>query len=167
MTRNERSSPPPLRGRSDRGAVWERGQQLTAHRAITPKKRRFAKALRHDMTDAERCLWSALRAHRLDGLGFRRQVPIGQFIVDFVCQEHRLIIEVDGGQHAESTNDIERDRWLASKSYHLLHFWNSDVLKNRTGVLEKIIETARGITPLPSPPPQGGRGHAAASGKSP
>ena len=165
MTRHDRSSPPPLRGRSDREAVREGGLQPVAHRAVTPTKRRFARALRHDMTDAERRLWSALRAHRLDGLAFRRQTPIGPFIVDFVCQERRLIVEVDGGQHSESMRDIERDRWFTSKGYRVLRFWNSDVLSNRDGVLEVILEAARGITPLPSPPPQGGREQAAARGE--
>ena len=106
-----------------------------------------------------------LRAHRLDGLSFRRQVPIGRFVVDFVCQDRRLIIELDGGQHAESVADMERDRWLQSKGYRVLRFWNSDVLKNRMGVLETILEASRQYTPLPSPPPQGGREHAAASGE--
>jgi len=116
------------------------------------------------MTDAERLLWSALRANRLAGLNFRRQTPIGKFIVDFVCHKRRLIIEVDGGQHATSKADIERDRWLASKNYRVLRFWNSDVLQNRDGVLQTIVEAALKATPLPSPPPQGGRGHAGVSG---
>jgi very-short-patch-repair endonuclease len=110
------------------------------------------------MTDAERRLWSALRGHRLDGLSFRRQTPIGRVIVDFVCHERRLVIEVDGGQHAENARDIERDRWLASKGYRVLRFWNNDVLRNRSGVLEMIVTAAAEHTPLPNPPPQGGRG---------
>ena len=118
------------------------------------------------MTDAERRLWFMLRAHRLNGLSFRRQVPIGRYIVDFVCQERRLIIEVDGGQHAENARDAERDRWIASKGYRVLRFWNHDVLRNRTGVLEMImiVAAAAEYTPLPNPPPQGGRGPAGASG---
>jgi very-short-patch-repair endonuclease len=117
------------------------------------------------MTDAEKKLWSALRAHRLNSLSFRRQTPIGPFIVDFVCQEQRLVIELDGGQHAESKSDIERDRWLAAKGYRLLRFWNSDVLRNREGVLQAIVDAASKATPLPNPPPQGGRERAAASGE--
>jgi very-short-patch-repair endonuclease len=109
------------------------------------------------MTDAERRLWSALRAHRLHGLSFRRQTPVGRFILDFVCHEKRLVIEVDGGQHVDSPRDIDRDRWLASKGYRVLRFWNSDVLRNRTGVLEAISNAGRAPTPLPYPPPQGGR----------
>jgi very-short-patch-repair endonuclease len=116
-----------------------------------------AKSLRREMTDAERRLWSALRAHRLGDLSFRRQVPIGRFIADFVCQEIRLVIEVDGGQHAGAASDLERDQWLLSKGYRIIRFWNSDVLKNLAGVLEKIVEVAHEATPLPNPPPQGGR----------
>jgi very-short-patch-repair endonuclease len=164
MTRNERSSPPPLRGRSDREAVREGGISNSAHRQVPKTRRGFAKTLRSDMTDAEQRLWSALRAHRLAGLSFRRQTPIGSFIVDFVCHERQLIIEIDGGQHAESKRDIERDRWLASKGYRVLRFWNSDVLRNRDGVLQVIVETASQATPLPNPPPQGGREQSGASG---
>jgi very-short-patch-repair endonuclease len=127
--------------------------------------RKHAKSLRSEMTDAERRLWSALRAHRLEGLSFRRQVPIGRFIVDFACQEFRLIIEVDGGQHADASRDIERDQWLSSKGYRVLRFWNSDVLKNLPGVLEKIIEVAREATPHPVPPPQGGGGPSGTTAK--
>jgi very-short-patch-repair endonuclease len=109
------------------------------------------------MTDAEMRLWQALRAHRLMGLSFRRQTPIGRFIVDFVCHDRWLVIELDGGQHAESAKDLERDHWLKSKGYRVLRFWNSDVLKNPTGVLESILGAISEITPLPTPPPQGGR----------
>jgi very-short-patch-repair endonuclease len=118
------------------------------------------------MTDAEHRLWSALRGHRLDGLSFRRQALIGRFIVDFVCHERRIVIEVDGGQHAENARDAERDRWLASKGYRVLRFWNNDVLRNRNGVLEMIVAAAAENTPLPNPPPQGGREPAGARGES-
>jgi very-short-patch-repair endonuclease len=104
--------------------------------------------MRSEMTDAERLLWMQLRAHRLDGLRFRRQTPIGQYIVDFVCHERRLVIELDGGQHADSQRDVTRDRWLESKGYRVLRFWNSDVFKNREGVLETIVSAARGAIPL-------------------
>jgi very-short-patch-repair endonuclease len=128
-----------------------------AHRTVPKAIHGHARRLRREMTDAETRLWFALRAHRLDGLSFRRQTPIGKFIVDFVCQDRRLIIELDGGQHAESQKDAERDNWLASKGYRVLRFWNSDVLANRDGVLEMIVAAAREATPLPNPPPQGGR----------
>ena len=141
-TGNALGAPPPLRGRSDREAVREGGNRSPAHRPVAKFQRTRAKSLRGDMTDAEQRLWSALRGHRLSGLSFRRQTPIGRFIVDFVCHERSLIIEVDGGQHAENKRDIERDRWLESKGYRILRFWNSDVLRNRNGVLEMIVATA-------------------------
>ena len=74
------------------------------------------------------------------GVKFRRQTVIGQYIVDFVCFEKRLIIEVDGGQHAQSENDQIRDQWLKSQGFEVLRFWNHDVLNNRQAVLEKIID---------------------------
>jgi very-short-patch-repair endonuclease len=95
--------------------------------------------LRHQATDAERKLWFALRDRRLGGFKFVRQEAIGPYIVDFVCREKKLIVEVDGGQHAENTRDRVRDRALASDGYCILRFWNSDVLKNREGVLYTIL----------------------------
>ena len=154
--------PPPLRGRSAAEGRREGGSP-PAHRPIPKLQRTRAKSLGSDMTDAEHRLWSALRAHRLGGLSFRRQALIGRFIVDFVCHEKRLVIEVDGGQHAENARDVERDRWLASKSYRMLRFWNHDVLRNRNGVLEIIVAAAAEYTPLPNPPAHGGRGQTAPS----
>ncbi len=164
MNGHELDAPPPLRGRSDHEAVLEGGRP-PAHRPVPAIQRKRAKSLRSDMTDAEHRLWSALRGHRLDGLSFRRQALIGRFIVDFVCHERRLIIEVDGGQHAESARDLERDRWIESKGYRVLRFWNNDVLRNRSGVLEMIVAAAAEQPPLPSPPPQGGRGLSSARGE--
>ena len=166
MIDRERSLPPPLRGRSDRETVREGYSDLPpAHRPVSERHRKNALSLRRDMTEAEKCLWSALRAHRLDGLSFRRQTPIGPFIIDFVCHERRLVVEVDGGQQAESKSDTERDRWLALKGYRVLRFWNSDVLRNRIGVLETNVDAAREATPLPNPPPKGGRGPRRARGE--
>jgi very-short-patch-repair endonuclease len=98
-----------------------------------------AKALRNKMTEAERRLWYWLRAHRLADHKFKRQVPIGSYIVDFACLGRKLIVEVDGGQHAESLSDKRRDAWLKTQSFAVLRFWNSDVLKNTEGVLELIL----------------------------
>ena len=131
-------SPPPLRGRSDREAVREGGQVAAHHRPVSDIRRARAKSLRRDMTEAERRLWYWLRAHRFHGASFRRQTPIGPFIVDFVSHELRLVIELDGGQHSESKRDMHRDRWLKSKGYRVLRFWNSDVLRNRDVVLELV-----------------------------
>jgi len=141
------SSPPPLRGRSDREAVREGGQQVAHHRAIPEIRRANAKAMRRDMTEAEKRLWYWLRAHRFGGTAFRRQTPIGPFIVDFVSHEHRLVIELDGGQHGENKRDAKRDRWLSSNGYRVLRFWNSDVFNNRDGVLQMISEAVVGEGP--------------------
>ena len=92
------------------------------------------------MTDAERKLWFALRDRRLAAFEFRRQVPLGPFIVDFLCYQATLVIEVDGGQHAESVRDMRRDEWLAANNFRVLRFWNHDVLSNIEGVLTVILE---------------------------
>ncbi len=132
------------------------------HREISDRSRENARRLRSAMTDAERKLWLAVRAHRLNGLSFRRQVPVGAYIVDFVCHDARLIVEVDGGQHADSADDQRRDAWLASAGYRVLRFWNNDVLGNLDGVLSEIVGAAKSSvsTPLPAaaPPPSPSRG---------
>jgi len=98
-----------------------------------------AKNLRKSATRVETILWKELRAKRIDGLKFRRQQPIDEFIVDFVCFEKKLIIELDGGQHAQaSEKDRERDKNLSEKGYIVLRFWNNEVLENLAGVLEVI-----------------------------
>jgi very-short-patch-repair endonuclease len=103
-----------------------------------------AKRLRRNQTDAERVLWFELRDRRLDGLKFKRQVAIDRFIVDFCCAEARLIIEVDGGQHAtRMAEDSDRMKVLEAMGYLVLRFWNNDVLQNAAGVLEEILGTAR------------------------
>jgi len=98
----------------------------------------FAKQLRTTMTDAERVLWRQLRAHRLSGTKFRRQQPLGPYIVDFFCAEKKLVIEVDGGHHLNSESDKERDEWLRSQDYTVLRFWNDEVLNQTEAVLESI-----------------------------
>ena len=127
-------------------------------------KRVLAKRLRSNMTDAERRLWYRLRAHRFQNLKFKRQAPIGPYVVDFVCFDHKLIVEVDGGQHGHSVSDEQRDRWLADEGYQVLRFWNDDVLKRTNVVLTQIADVIeRPATPLPArsarhPLPQGERG---------
>jgi very-short-patch-repair endonuclease len=98
-----------------------------------------AKDLRKKSTEAERLLWHRLRAKQLEGLKFRRQEQIGRFIVDFVCYEKSLIIEAYGGQHAvEAEKDAERTDWLNSQGFHVLRFWNHEILTNIDGVLAVI-----------------------------
>ena len=91
-------------------------------------------------TDAELRLWRLLRDRRLSGFKFRRQVPVGPYIVDFLCVGAKLIVEADGSQHAESLRDKARDAYLASQGWKVLRFWNNEVLQNREGVLETIFE---------------------------
>ena len=118
------------------------------------------------MTDAEHRLWYNLRAHRLGGSKFKRQVPIGRYIVDFVCFDHKLIVEVDGGQHANSAADHRRDEWLCNEGYQVMRFWNDDVLKRTNIVLGEISNAlmhSNKDIPLPArfarhPLPQGERG---------
>jgi very-short-patch-repair endonuclease len=115
----------------------------------------LAKTLRKNSTDAERVVWKFLRAKQIEGLKFRRQEPIGKYIVDFVCYEKRLIVEVDGGQHSLET-DADRDVWLTSQGFTILRFWNHEVLQNIEGVLEVILRACSQRTPSPTPPIKGG-----------
>ena len=108
---------------------------------------RLAKVQRRAPTEAERRLWALLRAHRLAAFKFRRQQPIGPYIADFVCQAHRLIVEVDGAQHADSAHDAARTAWLEGRGYRVMRFWNNDVL-GRPGVVAASIYGA--LVPSPS-----------------
>ena len=118
-----------------------------------------AKVLRRTQTDAEQKLWYHLRAHRFMGRKFKRQKPIGRYIVDFVCLEEKLIIELDGGQHAERVDDDqERDLWLRNQGYTVLRFWNSELMSEMECVLERILTALRHETLSSSPSPVNGRG---------
>ena len=105
--------------------------------SLTP----LAIKLRRNSTDAERLLWKYLCAKQLESLKFKRQQPIGNFIVDFVCFEYKLIVELDGGQHAENLKpDLARTHWLESQGFSVIRFWNNDVLQNIEGVWQVITE---------------------------
>ena len=101
---------------------------------------RIERKLRRNSTDAEMVLWLALRDRRLDGFKFVRQEAIGDYIVDFVCRDRMIIVEVDGGQHVDNLRDVKRDARLNEAGYRVLRFWNSDVLKNKSEVLETILD---------------------------
>jgi very-short-patch-repair endonuclease len=119
-----------------------------------------ARRLRRDQTDAERTLWFRLRDRRLNGMKFRRQMAIKSYVVDFCCESARLIIELDGGQHAERTDsDVKRTADLEAFGYLVLRFWNNDVLSNIDGVVETIAATASQEPPHPNPLPNGEREH--------
>jgi very-short-patch-repair endonuclease len=109
----------------------------------------FAKQLRKDMTEAEGKLWSALRGRRFENFKFRRQVPIGKYIADFICQDRKLIVEVDGQQHEGSEHDRVRDAYLTSVGYRVLRVWNPDIYVALDGTLLVILD-ALNETPHPS-----------------
>lgn len=112
------------------------------HTPLPPNNRSRAKAMRRVMTDAELKLWNAVRAHRLMGLGFRRQFPVAGFIVDFACPERRLIVEVDGSQHADGAAlkyDVARTETLRVNGWTVLRFWNDDVLRDIDNVCAHIV----------------------------
>ena len=106
--------------------------------------------LRQTQTKAEQKLWQKLRNRQLDNAKFRRQHPIKPYVVDFFCQEAKLIVEIDGGHHAEQINqDQERTKFLESKGYKILRFWNNEVLNNIEGVLQTISENLKNQFPSP------------------
>jgi very-short-patch-repair endonuclease len=109
------------------------------HKRTTPKVFGHAKELRRELTPHERKLWARLRAHRMKGVHFRAQHVIGNYVVDFCAARKKLIIELDGSQHLEQSEyDAERTRFLESKGYKVIRFWNNDVSNNRDVVLQVI-----------------------------
>jgi very-short-patch-repair endonuclease len=124
---------------------------MTHATRIKPSTKANARALRREPTDAERALWHHLRQRQLEGLKFRRQHPLGRYILDFVCLEAALVIEIDGGQHADQ-RDRDRDRtaWLERRGYRVLRFWNNEVLADPAGVLEVIWQEVKGGARPPS-----------------
>jgi very-short-patch-repair endonuclease len=118
--------------------------------------------MRSQATPAEHRLWQILRAKRLAGFKFKRQLPIDGYIVDFACPKQRLIVEADGGQHSQSARDAKRDRHLAAQGFAILRFWNNNIFENEEGVLTSILDALQ--APLPArlqrafPPPLKGGG---------
>ncbi|MEH3116908.1 MAG: endonuclease domain-containing protein [Methylorubrum populi] len=103
------------------------------------ERKHFRKRLRHGQTEAERRLWYRLRDRRLGGFKFVRQESVGPYVADFCCREARLIVELDGSQHAENAYDLVRDAWLTERGYRVLRFWNAEVMTNTIGVLNTIL----------------------------
>jgi very-short-patch-repair endonuclease len=133
------------------------------HATISDRQKLRAKSLRQSMTHAETLLWRYLKAHHLDGLSFRRQVPMGAYVADFVCHGAHLVIEIDGASHdfdARQQHDQARDKWFASQGYIVLRFSNADVTSNLEGVLGAIrnaaVASLRGVPPSLTLPHKGG-----------
>ncbi len=126
-------------------------------RSVNVTKTSLARQLRKNSTRAERKLWRYLRSRSLAGYKFVRQEPIGPYVVDFVCRERRLVIEVDGGQHADNARDVVRERWLVAHRYRVLRFWNNEVVENIEGVWDTIFAAAAAALP-PHPDPLPARG---------
>jgi very-short-patch-repair endonuclease len=112
-----------------------------------------ARAPRQDMTEAEKQIWQILRSRQMEGHKFRRQVPIGRYIADFVCHDARLIVEIDGGQHdSSSPREIQRTEFLQNEGYRVLRFWNDEIRENLDGVHHTIVDAlAMSAPPKPSP----------------
>lgn len=116
-----------------------------AHHHTPPDiNRARAKAMRKDSTRAENMLWQVLRGGKLEGFKFRRQVPIHNYILDFVCFDAKVIIEVDGAQHAESNGDARRDAYFRGEGFVTLRFWNEDIERNLDFVCLSILDCLRG-----------------------
>jgi very-short-patch-repair endonuclease len=137
-----------LRAKADAGEDWGGGSAASEVAMderpkwkVSSKLRSNARSLRKNSTDVERILWSELRDHRLNGAGCRRQVPIGNYIADFVCHAAKLVIELDGGQHfsdGQEAVDAKRSAIIETRGFQVLRFSNHDVMTNRAGVLETI-----------------------------
>ena len=114
---------------------------------------RLQRTLRNKMTDAEQAMWSILRGRQVSGFKFRRQHPFGDYILDFVCLEIMLVIEIDGGHHQEqSMNDDMRTLRLSKAGFHVLRLWNNEVLQEREAVTERIFSILQELTPSPPRP---------------
>ena len=139
--------PTPLAGEGGALAPGEGGasapksaKRARNARGETNPLRDNARRLRKDMTDAERKLWSLLRNRKLASCKFRRQVPVGPYVADFLSFESRLIVEADGGQHAAALPDAARDAWFRHQGYTIVRYWNSDILTNPEGVIASLLE---------------------------
>ena len=142
--RNPRANlPSPLVGEGGAARSEATGEgfapQPPNHRPVAKRIRKFAKSMRREPTDAEASMWRLLRDRRLSKFKFRRQVPFRSYILDFVCLERKLVIEIDGSQHADSKRDAARDTILIAEGFRIERYWNNDVLQRRSSVLEDIF----------------------------
>ncbi|WP_137931701.1 endonuclease domain-containing protein [Mesorhizobium comanense] len=141
---NGGSSPPQSGGEVARAKPeTERGTPYQPSRR-SPEKIARARVLRHGDNQAEATLWSELKAKRLGGYKFVRQMPLGSYFADFACRSEKLVVELDGGQHAESSYDRRRDEFMRGEGFSVLRFWNVDVLKSPRSVCETILAALEG-----------------------
>lgn len=136
-------SPSPLAGE---GKLSRSGSRERERQALLRER---AKQMRASQTPAEHRLWQILRAKRLAGFKFKRQLPIDDYIVHFVCLRHRLIIEADGGQHYENGRDERRDNYLEAQGFRVLRIWNADIFENEEGVCEAVLTALTAPSPQP------------------
>ena len=138
-------TPSPLEGegarRADEGSAMQGWARPDWRTEKTPVLRSFARRMRHNPTEAKRRLWSLLRNRRFAQFKFRRQVPVGDYIVDFACLSAKLIIEADGSQHAENSRDSFRDAYLRDQGFRLLRLWNNDILARPAQVADTVWST--------------------------
>ncbi len=124
------------------------GGKPVPHAIIPKKTRENARKMRKEPTEAERRFWNAVRAHRLEGMGFRRQLPIAGYIVDYACASHMIIVELDGSQHADNQDyDAIRSARLEADGWTILRFWNDDILHDLDNACRHILKTAGVMTP--------------------
>jgi very-short-patch-repair endonuclease len=149
------TNPSPLEGEGGARSAQPSGRV----RGYSEQTLKRARRLRRELTETERALWKLLRSRQLDGFKFRRQQPIGPFIADFACQQARLVVEADGGQHSCNGADERRTAFLNKAGYRVLRFWNPDILANPDGVLRVILDAlstphpptaSRRVPPSPS-----------------
>jgi len=154
-------SPYPLpKGERESFTLFPIGGEGRVRGQVCERPSQYARRLRRSQTDAERKLWSRLRDRRLAGTRFRRQHPIGPYIADFCRTEGKLVVELDGGQHAlQKRSDAERTAFLAGQGYRVIRFWDNEALTSTEGVLLRIIEAlgVKGTFPSPCPLPRGER----------
>ncbi len=153
FTHNTNTSGSPLVGELSRTCVTEGG--IPHHKPYPPRMKSLARILRNNLTPAERKFWYTVNKGQT-GFKFRRQYSIDpHHIVDFICLQKRLIVEIDGGQHSENTSDKERDEYFNRKGFTVIRFWNNDILNNIDGCYQSLIYALKQENPSPYPLPQG------------
>ena len=135
-----------------------RSRRITALRGKDQRRTERARSLRRASTKAELALWTHIRGRQLGGFKFVRQESIGRYYVDFLYRDRHLIVELDGGQHSESTQDRQRDTELCVLGYRVIRIWNNDVIDNLDGVLQMLLSELEKRPLTPSLSPQAGRG---------